>query len=488
MSLRRSNRSNKGTNKYMEALLREEQEQQNAQDSYVTEKDVKIANDGDAEYQNEDVQENHDDDFIDDAEDTDFRGTRAKKRHRTAPNKTNIGVKTNKRIKKDTGTHADKDLKLRQNAKKLFADLFAKFIIPDTVNANVYTLQAETSVDLLTEKVSRSLEEELYNACFDKELNQLNRYYAEKVRILYSNIKDPKNLTLKDHIINGKIAFANLVRMNTSELANPDLQHFKEEIDTKSLNKLIIEPPTEKPRWIKTHKGEELVEAQDEFKPENDIIFERDNIMGRGRNSEFMKVEEEKHEGGSGILEEPSEEPLLLSPKGEVHQHVSDDNITKATSQSMEVIVSYPEINNEFAGAVKYLGSSKELKENPYMTALGDGRLNVEGRLSKGRVLSYLNEMKSIRNFLLFSINPNKSKSPVSEENFISLHDFLIKNEKVIGIECKKKYEKNIYLIPTEYIGQSIIMGSVMSSDLSKNVVEDSTKLFMLIVIKPELL
>lgn len=380
----------------------------------------------------------------------------------------------------------DKDTKLRQNAKKMFFDLFAKFIIPDTIENHLYELPNDPveNVQDLANHMAENLEKELYDAWFDMENNMLSKFYPEKVRSLYSNLKDKKNLMLKNHVINGKISLHKLVRMNASQLANPDLQEFKEKVDSQSLNQLIIEQP-DKPKWIKTHKGEELIENQDEFQPENDAIYARDNIPFH---------ENFEHQEYKDVEKLPIEmnEPIVSSN----HQANED----KKNAEFIDVKLSYPEIDNEFEGSVKYLGTSKNIDHNPYMSAMGDGKLYVEGRLSKGKVLSYLHEMLSTRIFLLYELIPkqkdindqgnNKDESTTTAAaNFLKLHEFLITNDKIIGIKNKQRYEKNIYLIPTDEGETSFIINSILNANNTNTTTDNSEKqMFVLIVIKPELI
>lgn len=486
MAIRRSNRSNKGQNKYLAALLKEETHEGERYDDStegagVADDDAKAADadtgadDDEYEYSKEYPPDLQDEEFVDDDEEEDQ--ITKKRRRRTLRPQRNADINLSKRVRNTAGSSNGEGLRLRHNANRLFMDLFAKYIIPDTIKAGVFKLERDKLIEELAKEESEALELELYKSWSDKDLNLLIKFYPEKVRILYSNLKDPKNLVLKDHVINHKISFAKLVKMNTTELANPDLQHFKEKVDSQSLNQLIIETPNEKPKWIKTHKGEELIETQDEFKPENDVIYERDNITSYQIKNRDIEPDQAQHTERAAQLE-----ALQLVEK------VPGTDIED--SKVIRVKFSYPEMENEFTGGLTYIGSSKQCAHNPYLTALGDGNLSVEGRLSKGRVISYLEEMRSTRIFLLYSIKPAEYE-PLSQHNYSTLYDFMINNDKIIGIKNKKTYEKNVYLIPSKDVKESLIPRTKVSKNDTEHFVEDSaltSELLVLIVIKPELL
>lgn len=410
----------------------------------------------------------NDDKFIDDEEDEDTKG--GKRRRRSAPmngNKTMHAANAKRRKSAVASVDSDGDTKLRQNALKMFNDLFSKFIIPDTVEAKVYQLPNGVTVQEKADTMAKDLESELYEACFDRENGRLNKFYPEKVRSLYSNLKDKKNLTLKSHVVNGSLPPKKLTTMNASELANPDLQAFKEKVDSESLDQLIIEQP-DKPKWVKTHKGEELIESQDEFRPENDTIYAKD-ILTRHEPSNFR----------------------IAGTTPSVQQFPNEETETKQRN-TIEVTVSYPENDTEFSGKLSYLGSSQTLERNPYLTAFGDSRLLVEGRLSKGKVLSYLHEMQATRAFLLYELSPNGSvrgETAESAADFSKLHEFLIANDKIIGIKNKQRYEKNIYLIPVENGAACFAIKSILEkNETTKLVTDNEKKMFLLVVIKPELI
>ncbi|AQZ12386.1 BYE1 (YKL005C) [Zygosaccharomyces parabailii] len=365
------------------------------------------------------------------------------------------GVKVARKRRKvaTAGTSASEhsgDAKLRDNAQRMFYKLFDQYIIPDTVEAKLYS-PTDDEENIAWEK-SRALEQELYNIYKD------HKHYTERVRTIFSNLKDKKNLLLKEHVIKGQISPGKLVQMSATELANPDLQEFRERIDEQSLTQLVIEQP-DRPRWIKTHKGEELIETQEES-PESEIykreIVSRDTIPAATMAS------------SSSLPREPSK-PSQPPP--------------------LKVSVQYPEIDVQVSGTAEYLGCSRRMERNPQREALGDGKLFVEGRLSKDKVLNYLREMQTTRTFLLYRLKHVEHCAP----EFSRLHQLLWENNKIAGIKNKRSYEKNIYLMPSMGTPPEIVQ-DIMShqeeppgrTSESPGILPDET-IFLLTVVKPEL-
>lgn len=439
------------------------------------------------DYENRDVDDNFDE-HADDDDDEPVGGKRRRSRQVNHRNISNGGGDQSVKRRKSSLTSDDgeADARLRQNALKMFNDLFNKYIIPDTIEAKVYQLPQDVEDNQeLADQMSKKLESELYEACLDKESNRLGKFYPEKVRSIFSNLKDKKNLTLKTHVLNGSLPLSKLATMSAQELANPDLQAFKEKIDSESLDQLIIEQPN-KPLWVKTHKGEELIENENEFH-EDDTVYAK-HVLTRHDEPDIdvKNVPISYEEPTTPVIQSDAEKkPETVIQEESVIPEESDGG-------SNEIKVSYPEIGNEFLGNVTYLGASKELDKNPYKTAFGDARLSVEGRLSRGKVLSYLHETQASRTLLLYELVPKDDwnmEEYESAANFKKMHSFLINNEKIIGIKNKQKYEKNIYLIPSEGNDSCFAIESILEKNNSRCSLTDNEKrLFLLVLVKPELI
>lgn len=91
--------------------------------------------------------------------------------------------------------------------KKMFSTLFSKFIVPETIEAKLYELPDGKDVISISQEFAHNLEEELYKACLNVEFGTLDKIYTEKVRSLYSNLKDKKKFGTEGTRCRGQIAF-----------------------------------------------------------------------------------------------------------------------------------------------------------------------------------------------------------------------------------------------------------------------------------------
>lgn len=457
------------------------------------------------------------DDFIDDELVKD-----AKKR-KISKNNSN----SNKGLKKKASD--SNETKIRDNAIKMFNDLFLKFIIPEVVSINKYTLPEGENIKAIAKSLAQDLEIELFKANSNPTTLKIDKYYTEKVRSLYSNLKDKKNVELKCHVLNKVIPFEKLVKMTSSELANPDLQNFKQKVDTELLNQLVIDLP-EKPLYVKTHKGEELLAANYEEQQE-DSIYSMSNIH-RLSVDEEEKTEEKIDENNDNKVipnsdkENTEAEALPYSEKladvlksmkhleetarmtsgtqydsEEIKQIYNDNSnfqngneplnhnsvITKSTFKIKSNIL-YSEFNINFKSKLTYIACTNRRVKNPYREALSDGSLKVEGRLAVDKAYSYLKQVKGSRNILLYYMNIPESKDDI--DSFNNLADLIIFNNKALGATVKRPYEKNIYIIAAdsgEYPSIIEDLYDISTTDFSE-VEFSEQKIFVLVVVKTELI
>ncbi|CCD27436.1 Bye1p NDAI_0K02450 [Naumovozyma dairenensis CBS 421] len=433
---------------------------------------------------------------------------------------------------------AERDSKMRVNALKMFNDLFMKFIIPETINAKLYELPQGKTIQLISNEFSKNLESELYKAWFDMEHDKLSKYYPEKVRNLFSNLKDPKNLNLKSHVINQSIPMSKLVRMSVSELANPDLQQFKEKVNTDSLNQLVIEAPT-KPKYIKTHKGDELIENYDEGNDlddsmdriNEDIIYEKNSIQTRKMNDLELHDTTNKAPSSSALPSSLSSSTSLNQQKindndNTIHSNDNgqdmdiDSNTDPETEQGQEeeqqqeqqqqenekgVTINYPELGYIFSGNIKYHGISHSIKSqnvkqlnifgNEY-DPKGNYKLFAEGRLSSSKAFDYLDQIKSSssRVILIYQLFQTNDHANGDDNGACSrLFDHLIEEKRVVGIRNKQKYEKIIYLIPHDRRNdqellqiQNLIDENLTEIPISNDTILNDRTFFLVVVVKPE--
>ncbi|CAI4046442.1 hypothetical protein SUVZ_11G2090 [Saccharomyces uvarum] len=371
---------------------------------------------------------------------------------------------------------SEKEHKLRLNARNMFSVLFSKFIIPETVEAKLYDLPHGKDITLVSTDFAHDLEDELYNACLNVEFGTLDKTYTEKVRSLYSNLKDKKNLKLKAHVIEGKLPLNKLVNMNASELANPDLQEFKEKREKATLENFIVEIP-DKPIYVKTHKGDELIENSTE--PQEDVLYSMDSI--RLHNGDDNRINDNKDE-----MDQTS-----VIPKEHAQEHSGVDPTQNGTAQgeSLKCAFLYPGLGFEFTGYLSYIGTSEKLKRDISKEAIGDGNLFVEGRLPTTTAAPYLKEVSSSRAIIVYQLFA--SDDDESKKTFAEVVDSLETKGRIAGIKPKTRYEKDFYIIPSRNGEVPEILDNILgnpNNERSLSVKADERTLFAFVVIKQELI
>ena len=493
----------------------------------------------------------HDDEFIDEKEahddddlnlDGDGKG-KGKKRAPTTKVASNAGPKRKK--KKSEGKAAIKnpktkipppvpavkpltrEEKLRKNALKMFVDLFSKYIIPETIGLENRTPEvdkeppcttptpkledtqqnaadadtqnaSETTDETLrskAEELGKALEEALFNECYIKEQKQLSKAFPEKVRSLFSNLKDKKNLILKQHVMNKTIPFEKLVKMDVNELANPDLQQYKEKLNEKQLSKLVFERP-DHPGYGESRGDEASGEYQDAIYSKN-MISNRTLLADdetQGQESEIPRKEETEGKDevngdtkpkveGDSVANDAVDRLIQVEPvKSDEHTVTEGDGVPLKN-----VNISYPEVDWNLSGDLKFIGSTLDMEPSIYRTAFADGRLSVEGRLFTGKASQYLKEVKSTRDIALYQLIDASDEQ--SRLQVTSMIDSLLMSNKVLGVKPKRNYEKNIYIVgsntPTlpDFLEEIFAdKGTIVSSRIEPR---DKT-LYIVLVIKPE--
>lgn len=423
------------------------------------------------------------------------------------------------------------ETKIRDNAFKMFNNLFLKFIIPEVTNLEKYSLPQDKNIEEISKLLAQELEIEIFKTNSDPTTLNIDKYYTERVRSLYSNLKDKKNFELKCHVLNKQIPFEKLVRMTSNELANPDLQNFKQKVNTELLTQLVVDLP-EKPLYVKTHKGEELIDSNfeeqqedslysmnnihrlsiDEQKAaENDISSVNDERIPENKQNNAMHDASEYSEKLADVLK--SMKQLEDGNKKIVNVHQDSQNIEQTynendnsqdnNSLSIESSIPifndrstfminsnilYPEFNIKFNSKLNYITCTKRKVKNPYREALDDGALIVEGRLAVDKAYSYLKQIKDNRNILLYYMSVPEFKKDA--DGFNNLSDSIILNNKALGVSVKQSYEKNIYIVAAdsgEY--PSIIEELYDINTRNFQIVKFSEqKIFVLVVVKTELI
>lgn len=366
--------------------------------------------------------------------------------------------------------------KIRENASKMFINLFKDYIIPETIQNKEYNLPENMTIEQKAQELGELLEKILFDYVNEGKPIMINKkLYSEKVRIIYSNAKDIKNLKLKCKIMNGELSLEDLVKLDASQLINPDLQSFKKKIDSKVMDQVVFDVPSDKPIYVKTHRGEELIERY-----RTDSISKNDNYGTDGNleNDFIVKNHTVKvYNDGNGDSQDTT-------------TNTNENKIDKidSTQENMfcqRVNIKIPEIlsSQSLINNAIYLSCSNQNLRHPYKECLLNGNLVVEGRLTTSKAYTYLNEVKSSRNILAYYLKD------YSIHNYTEVVDWMLLNDKVLGIKGSKVYVKNIYLIASdsgEY--PSIISELFPEQKFSSTIKYSEPKLFLLVVIKPELI
>lgn len=460
--------------------------------------DFDSTNDTDTNYIIAQENDNSNDlDIIDEIYESDDNKPKNQRKRRNN-NNNNKPISKSKKSKQSTQNLATDQVRpnpkvnrIRDNASKMFIDLFSKFIIPETINHNEYVLPLDKTIDDIAQDMGKSLETYLFDFVNEGKPIMINpKIYSEKVRMIYSNVKDVKNLQLKYHIMNGQLTLPELVKLDSAQLINPDLQSFKKSIDSKIMDQVVFETPAEKPLYVKTHKGEELIERdgdannndesnganRNSINMESDF-FVKDNIMTTHKDD--IEVD---HNTISAITSPLTSRESSIDPA----KDNTKVDILKPHTFTQRVNIKIPDILSKPISLINnalYLCCSNKQSRHPYKECLFDGNLRVEGKLTTLKAYKYLNEIKSSRNILAYYLKD------YSIDHYNEVVDWMLLNDKVLGIRCSKVYVKNIYLIASDSGEYPPIINDLFPElEFSESIKYSEPKLFLLVVIKPELI
>ncbi|CAB4257163.1 similar to Saccharomyces cerevisiae YKL005C BYE1 Negative regulator of transcription elongation [Maudiozyma barnettii] len=438
-----------------------------------------------------------DDEFVemeDFEKDEPINSSSIKKKSKKRSISTSTKIPTNKKQNKSEPTSTtttrnvsmtseeQRSIKIRQNAKKMFIDLFTRYIIPDTTEVQTYTLPPNSTVEEIATQMGESLEKALFESCLDKTTKQLSKNYPEKVRSLFSNLKDKKNLDLKSHVINYSLPMDRLVRMNVNELANPDLQQYKKRRDTKSLNRFTIETDES--------ANSAIIKNPDDFNEEPDEIYSKDNIRRRSISDDDL---EKENQNKSETVNDTNNDEDKNRNNNYIQIIKTKETNTENENHNYsiplkKVEITDPEVFWTTSGYLKFIGDTTELKRSVYNRVISDGNLLIEGRLSSEKGFAYLNEVKNLRNIVTYQlVNPPDSDAIA---NINAMSDSLLISNKILGITPKMTYEKIIYVIPATGNIIPEIFHSIYGDNtgFTSNIETFDKALFVVFVIKPELI
>lgn len=167
--------------------------------------------------------------------------------------------------------------KIRLSVAQTFHNLFTKLI----------SKEKDTSadeLDLMAQELSIELEQLIFNnySMSTSKTQPPGQKYSEKSRSLYANLKDEKNILFKQ-VLDHKLTMNELSLMSPQELLNPDLQKFSKEVMAQLIQDSVLKP-LQKPKFKKTHKGDELVE--DDYIESSDVTTTISSVLREASKSE----------------------------------------------------------------------------------------------------------------------------------------------------------------------------------------------------------
>ncbi|CAB3368135.1 Hypothetical predicted protein [Cloeon dipterum] len=119
--------------------------------------------------------------------------------------------------------------------------------------------------------IATSIEEELF--AFFKDTGAK---YKAKFRSIHFNVKDPKNLSLFKKIVSGEHTPHQLVRLSSEDLASKELAEWREKEEKhqiEMIKKTEMDLLHQNVTYIKTHKGEQMIETDDSLKLQADAVL-----------------------------------------------------------------------------------------------------------------------------------------------------------------------------------------------------------------------
>jgi Transcription factor S-II (TFIIS), central domain/SPOC domain/PHD-finger len=123
--------------------------------------------------------------------------------------------------------------------------------------AKIFAKIFEPSNPEKSEALGLAIEHALY-ATFATSEPGYGAEYKNRFRSISFNLKDPKNTSLRERVLNGSLPPEDLVKLSNEELANQELRAQAEKIREEGVAQSVLKVQTG-PRIRRTHKGEELI-------------------------------------------------------------------------------------------------------------------------------------------------------------------------------------------------------------------------------------
>lgn len=119
--------------------------------------------------------------------------------------------------------------------------------------------------DVDVAKYSRSLACEIEEAFYDVHASKrgdVGQRYRDRFRSLNFNLRNDKNESLQRQILTRELSPEECANLTSEQMLNPELRKLADEVRKESIRESVLKQETA-PRVRRTHKGEEIVELED---------------------------------------------------------------------------------------------------------------------------------------------------------------------------------------------------------------------------------
>lgn len=152
------------------------------------------------------------------------------------------------------------------STRRSVAGVFQRALLPTIVTAasNGKLDLHDDSPEKRAEKLAIEIEHAMYMELTDRDGKDVGQKYRDRSRTLSFNLRDEKNPGLRARVVFGEITPQRISTMPSEELANQELRELTDAVRAESTKQSVLRA-AEGPRIRRTHKGEELVEGEQEF-------------------------------------------------------------------------------------------------------------------------------------------------------------------------------------------------------------------------------
>lgn len=249
--------------------------------------------------------------------------------------------------------------KVRQSVALALKKILVQVALPEAADKNALNLPGQMTEDGFAERLALKIEDALYTELANKPVKKPKKKdppvdvgpkYRDKFRTLSFNLRDEKNPTLRSRIIKGELTPKQIVTLTTEEMLNPELQKLAESVRQESIRDSVLKV-NDAPRIRRTHKGDEIVETNEDSSESTRHINSNESTHGS---------EEIKHK--SNLVKERTSDGTKKRKHVEFSDHVeySDDREKRQRSvdydqqnYAMDDVTSYsPENSPEDTGLI----------------------------------------------------------------------------------------------------------------------------------------